>query len=219
MTLLNEYRRSALVVIVVSAVTTPTLSAAIGGAVGQRCRRARATKCPRGFKDISILCCVRVVVKRNVASPLRNFHLRFLALIGLERTNPKDALQIMGFKRLVKLDGEGLWQDGLVEFLCRGDEFELVGMIGVTLECPRNRENARVQRLGFVGPGHGCAANIDETFVVVEAEMTMEELNAQEIVDIVFDEDLGEDGIHDLGRTTLFAFGVSIVERGECVEC
>jgi hypothetical protein len=120
---------------------------------------------------------------------------------------------------LVELDEKRLWHDGLMEFVGRGNKFELIWMIGVALKRPRHWQNARVQRLGSVlGPGYRCAANIDETFVVIEVEMTMEELNPQEIVDIMFSEDAGKDRIHNGSSITLFELGVGIVKGGERIE-
>lgn len=127
-------------VLIVTAIVRPRR--AIGGAKGRRRSNAHAIKRPRGFNGIIILRCVRVVVKRNIGSPLGNLYLWFLG--GLEGSNAKDALNVMSLERFVELDEEWLWHHGLMEFLGRGNEFELVGMIGVALEDPRHWENARV---------------------------------------------------------------------------
>jgi len=123
-----------IVVLAVTAIVRPPR--AIGGAKGCSSEYTIATKSPRGFNYIIILRCVGVVVKRDVGPAICYLHLRFVASAGLEGANPEDALQVMSLERIIELDEEGLWHDGLVELLSRRNEFEFVGVVSVTLECP-----------------------------------------------------------------------------------
>jgi hypothetical protein len=213
----NVKSRTYTVVLVVATIVRPPR--AIGGAKGRCGEYTIFSKSPRGLDGIIILRCVRVIVESNVASTIRYLHLRFIAKVRLEGANPKNTLQVVSLECLIEFKEEWLWHDGLMEVLGGRNEFELVGVIDITIESPGYWENARVQGLrSLIGPRYRCAASIDKTFVVFEAEVAMEELNAEKSLNIVFGEDISEGCLHDCRSIALFEFGVGIMERGECIE-